>query len=254
MKRTIVITGLLATAVGMCCLFVAPGHAQTASTQPYEIPPGVFARLEMLRNRPETPRDRPSVAPMSAGRWTSWRTLIDETWGEGLPTDQKLAIFDAFWNAVDRQFAAFQSLNVNWTALRLRYRPEVAAGIAPPSLYVIPSNPFAIPYDRPIAVLTGPGAFSSGDQVALRMTSHPGVRTFGKSTATAYNAPVSLNVSSQWHAAMAFADAFRVDSPHEYLTHHDLAVQEPVWLRPEDVAAGRDTVVEAALRWIRSQS
>jgi hypothetical protein len=82
---------------------------------------------------------------------------------------------------------------------------------APPFIYVIPSNLFAnqvLPYEKPIAVLTGPGALSSGDQVAQRMTFHPRVRTFGKSTATAFNAPRPVNLSPQWSARIAFADAF----------------------------------------------
>jgi len=41
-----------------------------------------------------------------------------------------------------------------------------------------------------------------------------------------------------------------VTSPEEFLTHDPFPVDEEVWLTPDDVAAGRDTVVEAALRWI----
>ena len=36
---------------------------------------------------------------------TDWSAIIDSTWGEGLPTEQKLGIFDTFWNAIDRKFA-----------------------------------------------------------------------------------------------------------------------------------------------------
>jgi hypothetical protein len=125
---------------------------------------------------------------------------------------------------------------------------------APPSIYVIPGGPQNTAYDRPIAVLTGPGALSSGDQVALRMTFHPRVRTFGKSTATAFNAPAAVGLDPEWADAVAVADAFLIDKPHDYLTHDEFVVDEPVWLTPADVAAGRDTVVEAAAAWIRAQS
>ena len=37
----------------------------------------------------------------------------------------------------------------------------------------------------------------------------------------------------------------------EYLTHDPLPVDQTVWLEPDDVAAEIDTVVEAAVRWIR---
>jgi len=108
-------------------------------------------------------------------------------------------------------------------------------------------------YDRPIAVLTGPGAVSSGDQVALRMTYHPRVRTFGKSTATAFNSPQRPALDPDWYTAFAFADAYRVNDPKNHLTHDEFVVDEPVWLTPADAAAGRDTVVAAALRWINGQ-
>jgi len=121
----------------------------------------------------------------------------------------------------------------------------------PLSLYVIPSavNPFTV-YDKPIAVLTGPGALSSGDQVALRMTYLPNVRTFGKSTATAFNAPTSLNLGAGWDAQIAVADAYRIEAPKEFLTHDDFHVDQPVWLQTADVARGQDSVVRAAMRWI----
>jgi Peptidase family S41/Tricorn protease C1 domain len=110
-------------------------------------------------------------------------------------------------------------------------------------------------YDRPIAVLTGPGAGSSGDQVALRMTFHPRARIFGKTTNTAFNAPCPLDLGDpEWSVAYACYDAYRIDDPHEYLTHDEFQVDEPVWLRPDDVAQGKDTVVDAAMHWIDSQS
>jgi len=109
-------------------------------------------------------------------------------------------------------------------------------------------------YDRPIAVLTGPAAISSGDQVALRMTYHPRARIFGKSTNTAFNFPSPLDIDPGWRITYACADAYRIDDPHNYLTHDELPVDEPVWLRPDDVAQGKDTVVDVALRWINSQT
>jgi hypothetical protein len=126
-----------------------------------------------------------------------------------------------------------------------------------PSTYVIDMvdrNYDPRSYDRPIAVLTGPGAVSSGDQVALRMTYHPRARIFGKTTASAFNAPCPLDLEPGWTVRYACGDAFRVDAPHDYLTHDELPVDERVWLRPDDVAQGKDTVVDAAVHWITSQT
>jgi C-terminal processing protease CtpA/Prc len=73
----------------------------------------------------------------------------------------------------------------------------------PPSVYVIHGTA-AADYDRPIAVLVGPGAVSSGDQVAHLFKFHPRARFFGKSTSTAFNAPgtVPLNLSG-WSSRFA---------------------------------------------------
>src|SRR5262245_63999501 len=49
---------------------------------------------------------------------TDWRRAMDETWGEGQPTEEKLLVFDTFWKTVDEQFACFQGLNVDWPGLR----------------------------------------------------------------------------------------------------------------------------------------
>ncbi len=125
----------------------------------------------------------------------------------------------------------------------------------PPSSYVI-HGAASGDYDRPIAVLVGPGALSSGDQVAHLFRFHPRSRFFGKSTATAFNAPTatSLGIGSGWFARFAWADAYRVSAPGDYLTHDELHVDEPVWLEPDDVARGIDTVAEAAIGWINNQA
>jgi hypothetical protein len=122
----------------------------------------------------------------------------------------------------------------------------------PPSAYVIPGDSSTY-YDMPIAVLVGPGAVSSGDQVALRMKFHQMTRFFGKSTTAAFNAPTGLNLNnSDWYSRYAVADAYLVSDPNQYLTHDEFTVDEEVWLKPDDVANGYDTVVEEAIAWINS--
>ena len=66
------------------------------------------------------------------GRHTiaEWRSLIDSTWGPGLPTADKLKIFDDYWTAVDQRWGGFPNLTVNWDSLKDVYRPEVAAGVS----------------------------------------------------------------------------------------------------------------------------
>lgn len=109
-------------------------------------------------------------------------------------------------------------------------------------------------YDKPIAVLVGPGAVSSGDQVAYRMSFHPQARLFGLTTNGAFNAPADLDLGEGWYARLAVADAYAVTDPQHFLTHDPLMVDVPVWLTPEDVAQGADTVAEAAIAWIQAEN
>ncbi|MCD4745943.1 MAG: hypothetical protein K8R58_06560, partial [Bacteroidales bacterium] len=68
----------------------------------------------------------------SPGQYTKddWAEIIDATWGQGLPTAQKLAIFDTAWSKIDRWFGAFQNLDVNIDSLRDIYRPEIENGVS----------------------------------------------------------------------------------------------------------------------------
>jgi hypothetical protein len=121
---------------------------------------------------------------------------------------------------------------------------------SPPEYYVIPGN--GIGYDKPIAVLVGPGAVSAGDQVAFRMTFHPKVRTFGKSTNAAFNQPTGLNVHSDWSVRYALSEACLASDTTYFLTHREFPVDVPVWHTRDAVARGEDNVVATAMAWIDS--
>jgi len=58
-----------------------------------------------------------------------WRYIIDTTWGMGKTTEEKLQIFDAFWNAIDQRYAGFRGIEDNWQQLK-SYRDTVAAGVS----------------------------------------------------------------------------------------------------------------------------
>ncbi|MBK8549515.1 MAG: hypothetical protein IPL53_00090 [Ignavibacteria bacterium] len=119
-----------------------------------------------------------------------------------------------------------------------------------PDPYNIPGEPPG--YNKPIAVLTGPGALSSGDQVALRMKYHPHARFFGKSTAAAFNAPYWYQMTNNYWLLIAEYDSYELNNPGVYLTHKEFEVDENIWLSKELVRQGRDDVVEAAICWIDS--
>ena len=59
-----------------------------------------------------------------------WQTIIDTTWGHGLPTGEKLEIFDSVWTLIDQKYACFQNLDIDWDEVRNRYRPEIENGVS----------------------------------------------------------------------------------------------------------------------------
>jgi hypothetical protein len=121
---------------------------------------------------------------------------------------------------------------------------------APWPASVIPGN--GVGYDKPIAVLVGPGAVSAGDQVAYRMIFHPRVKTFGKSTNAAFNWPEDLGLPDVFFARYAGGEAGPASDTTRFLTHREFPVDVPVWHTRDAVANGRDAVVEAAIAWIDS--
>ena len=70
--------------------------------------------------------------PKEPGHYSTadWAEIIDSTWGPGLPTNTKLQLFDAAWNRLNAEYAAYQNLNIDWQALYDLYHPEVAAGVS----------------------------------------------------------------------------------------------------------------------------
>lgn len=75
---------------------------------------------------------QPKNVHKTTGHYTNqdWKQVIDETWGPGLPTSEKLAIFDRAWNAIDQGYGAFMNLDVNIDSLKNLYRPEIETGIS----------------------------------------------------------------------------------------------------------------------------
>jgi len=108
-------------------------------------------------------------------------------------------------------------------------------------------------FDKPIAVLLGPKTISSGDQVALRMTYHPMVRTFGRQTSCSFDSPIGYSPEGQYEefsARFSVYDAGPYSSPQSYYSYLGFPVDEEVWLDPADCRNGIDTVIQAAIDWI----
>ena len=113
-------------------------------------------------------------------------------------------------------------------------------------------SPFG--FDRPIAVLIGPGCWSSGDFNAYRLKKHPMSRLFGKPTngAFVYGNYASATFSDSWEYSFPTSVVYS-DLPGEgYLIHKAVQPDEEVWLTRDGVAKGEDDVVKRAINWINT--
>jgi hypothetical protein len=115
--------------------------------------------------------------------------------------------------------------------------------------YVIHGDPASY-FGNPIAVLTGPGSGSSGDQVALRMKFHPEAKFFGKTTDTSFNSPEWMILWPWNPARYAAADSYLLSDPSEYLTRDEQRVDCSTWHDRDHVVAGTDALIELAMDWI----
>jgi hypothetical protein len=119
-------------------------------------------------------------------------------------------------------------------------------------LFTIPGSASSF-YDKPIAVLAGPGTVSNGDWETLRLRLHPRARVFGKPTNGAFTPSDTPHLGDDWFFTRATGSGYLVDG-HQYMAHRSAPIDEEVWLTQEDVVQGRDTVVEAAIAWIEHVS
>jgi hypothetical protein len=126
--------------------------------------------------------------------------------------------------------------------------------------FTVNGNPSTY-YDKPIAVLTGPGAVSAGDLLPIVMAFHPKTKLFGKPTAGARNGASTLSLAADWSFHLCMGNTYLASDSGNYLTRLEFPdeVQFPwtdyehVWLTQEGVANGRDDVVDSAVAWIISQ-
>ena len=107
-------------------------------------------------------------------------------------------------------------------------------------------------YEPPIAVLLGPYCYSRGEMSARQLSFLPNVRFFGKSPVGTYAGPVFSYVPYIAGYSLECPDVILVDIryPDIQIWDKEFPVDEYVWLSPDDVVKGEDTVVKRALEWI----
>ena len=117
----------------------------------------------------------------------------------------------------------------------------------------IPGEPTSF-YDKPIAILIGPGTVSCGDVESVRMSFHPRVKFFGKPSSGALTISRYPNLGNpDWFCYLAIGSAYLFNS-HQYLCHTGVSVDQEVWLTQSGVVNEIDDVVEEAIEWINNIS
>ena len=197
-----------------------------------------------------------------------WRQLVDETWGPGEATGEKIQIFDAAWDNLDREYGAYMNLEVDMRALRRRYRQEIRDGVSRGRFVAIMNHLSLAMNDAHTLIVNGPvswgiriqigtplfvvGAWVDNSPFGAALTPMP------DGSLLVFRAlpnhplglePGDLVLGYDWYFSKATGSGYLVDG-HQYLAHTGVQVDQEVWLTRDDVAEGRDTVVAAAVRWI----
>ena len=110
-------------------------------------------------------------------------------------------------------------------------------------------------FERPIAVLIGPGCVSSGEYNAFRMRFHPNARLFGRPTNGGFVGGNFVSGSlgfTDWVYSL-YTGCMYSNVPGEgFMIHKGVQPDEEVWLTPENASMGKDDVVLRATAWIDS--
>jgi hypothetical protein len=114
--------------------------------------------------------------------------------------------------------------------------------------------PLGTSFDRPIAVLIGPGCVSAGDYNAFRLRFHPMARSFGKPTNGGFVAGLQSvqtgYIEKDWkYQSWPGFMVSRVPGEGDMI-HKGVQPDEEVWLTRDGVAKGEDDVVKRAIEWM----
>jgi hypothetical protein len=140
---------------------------------------------------------------------------------------------------------------------------DLCPDLSSPLFHSIDSIPGDIDahWDRPLAILTGPGALSGGDINPMIVSRHPMAKVFGKPSAGAFSGVSNYSLYPGWILRITDHTIYLTDDPGDYLVRKEFPSvadfpwvdYQPVWLTPDGVANGRDDVVDSAVAWIQSR-
>lgn len=166
--------------------------------------------------------------------------IIDLRWNEG----GSAHLYNAFNYWANETFYTIESVNrCNSSNFNLCVYGDKET-------FKITGNP-ATRYENPIAILLGPNCKSDGEMNAYRFKYLFNVKTFGKPTWGSLGAPSDIS-SAGWYMSYSFLDKYNINNPNVYLNRKEYPIDFPVWHNRNDVAAGKDAIVEKALEWINN--
>lgn len=184
------------------------------------------------------------------------RTLVEDSAVDGLILD----IRTNFGGGLMTYYSTFHYLtneNPHWMGWADRVTPTDRYAMdpfaAPPTAYWI-GDPYPDVVDKKVALLVGPGAISAGDVMQIMYTHHPNLKMMGKPTAGAFGAIVSVPLpAAGYYGARQTGDFYRAEENDFYLSHHNFPIDSFVWFDKASVCAGKDKVLETAIKWIKPE-
>ena len=103
---------------------------------------------------------------------------------------------------------------------------------------------------RPVVVLTNRGMYSAANDFALYMKAMPYATLLGDTTGGGGGLPRSSELPNGW--AVRYSSSVTTDLDDKHI-EFGVAPDKVILLKDEDVAAGKDTLIEEAIRLIKSQ-
>lgn len=100
---------------------------------------------------------------------------------------------------------------------------------------------------RPVVLLTNRAVYSAANDFTLRMKHNPFVTVMGDRTGGGGGLPMTSELPNGWSLRYSSTQTFDTDLQH---IEHGIEPHYYVSLKPEDVARGRDTLIEEAITYL----
>lgn len=112
----------------LACLSIISANAQPGNNA--TISPA-REHLKLLQLAPYPAATTTKAKTTAVFDTTTWATMVDATWGNGVPTATKLNMFNTVWQEIDSAYAGFVQLPLyNWDTIVAHKRTEISNGVS----------------------------------------------------------------------------------------------------------------------------